>query len=103
DIRLGDSLTVSVFGREVTARVAVIRRVEFGAFGASFPLVFTPNTFEGAIARQVAIAKASRAQEAQITRALGAAFPEVNVISVRGLLAAFQALSRRPAPALRAE
>ena len=39
NIRLGDTLTVSVYGREITARVAVIRHVDFGAFGAGFPLV----------------------------------------------------------------
>ena len=101
NIRLGDSLTVSVYGREITARVAVVRHVDFGAFGAGFPLVLTPSALEGAVPRQVAIAKASKAEEARITRALGAAFPEVNVLSVREQLEAATDLFDRVALAVR--
>ena len=100
-IKLGDTVTVTVYGREITAKVAVIRRVDFGAFGASFPLVFTPATFEGAVPRQVAIAKASKAEEQRISRALGADFPEVNIISVREQLEAATDLFDRVALAVR--
>ena len=87
-IKLGDAVTLSVLGRDIEARVAVLRRVDFGGFGASFPLVLTPSAFAGADLRQVAIAKASKAQEAAVTQALGAGFPQVNVISVREQLEA---------------
>ena len=100
-IKLGDTVTVSVYGRDITARVAVIRRVDFGAFGASFPLVFTPSTFEGAVPRQVAIAKASKAEEQRISRALGIDFPDVNIISVREQLEAATDLFDRVALAVR--
>jgi putative ABC transport system permease protein len=100
-IKVGDTLTVSLLGREITARVAVIRRVDFGGFGANFPLVLTPSAIEGANPRHVAIAKASRAQERAITRALGRDFPEVNVISVREQLEAASELFDRVALAVR--
>lgn len=100
-LKLGDELTLSVLGREIEARVAVLRRVEFGAFGASFPLVLTPNALQGAQLREVAIAKASRAQEQAVMRALGAGFPEVNVISVREQLEAAGELFDRLALAVR--
>lgn len=100
-IRVGDMITVSVLGAELEARVAVIRRVDFGAFGASFPLVFTPDAFEGATPRQVAIAKASRAEEQRITAALGRSFPQVNIISVREQLEAATGLFDRVALAVR--
>jgi putative ABC transport system permease protein len=101
NLRIGDTLTLSVLGREITAKVAAIRRIDFGAFGASFPLVLTPSAIEGANPRHVAIAKASRAEEAAITRALGRDFPEVNVISVREQLEAATALFDRVALAVR--
>ena len=87
-IKVGDMITLSVLGRDIEVRVAALRKVEFGGFGANFPLVVTPSTFEGANLRQVAIAKAGKAQEEAVIRALGADFPEVNVISVREQLEA---------------
>ncbi len=100
-IKLGDTITLSILGREIDARVAVLRRVDFGSFGASFPVVLDPAALEGADLRHVAIAKASRAQEASVVRALGADFPQVNVISVREQLEAATDLFNRLALAIR--
>lgn len=100
-IRVGDSITLSILGREITARVAVIRHVDIGAFGASFPLVLTPSAVEGANPRQVAIAKATRAEERRIARALARDFPEVNIISVREQLEAATELFNQVALAVR--
>jgi putative ABC transport system permease protein len=100
-VKVGDVVTVQALGAEVDARVAAIRKVEFGSFGASFPLVLTPSAFEGANLNQVAIAKASPAQEARVTQALAGSFPEVNVISVREQLEAATELFDRVALAVR--
>ncbi|WP_374468814.1 ABC transporter permease [Phenylobacterium sp.] len=100
-LKLGDAVTVQLLGRDIEARIAVLREVEFGGFGASFPLVLTPNAIEGAEPQHVAIAKATRAQEAAVIRALGRDFPEVNVISVREQLEAATALFDRLALAVR--
>lgn len=100
-LKVGDTVTLSVLGREIEARLAVLREVDIGGFGASFPLVLTPNSLEGADLRHVAIAKASRAQEAAATRALGRDFPDVNVISVREQLEAATDLFDRLALAIR--
>jgi len=100
-LKVGDSVTLSVLGREIEAKIAVLRKVEMGGFGASFPLILTPATLEGAELRHVAIAKADREQEARATRALGAEFPEVNVISVREQLEAATGLFERLALAIR--
>ena len=61
----------------------------------------TPSALAGADLRQVAIAKASKAQEAAVIRALGRDFPEVNVISVREQLEAATDLFDRLALAIR--
>lgn len=100
-IKVGDKITVSILGREIEARVAALRKVDFGGFGASFPVVLTPSALAGAELRHVAIAKASRAQEAAVTQALGRDFPEVNVISVREQLEAATDLFDRLALAIR--
>ena len=100
-IKVGDAITLSVLGRDIDARVAALRKVDFGGFGASFPVVLTPSALEGADLRHVAIAKASKAQEAAVTRALGRDFPQVNVISVREQLEAATDLFDRLALAIR--
>jgi putative ABC transport system permease protein len=101
DVKVGDEITLSVLGRDIDARVAVLRKVDFGGFGASFPLVVTPSAVEGANLRQVAIAKASRKQEAAVIHELGRDFPTVNVISVREQLEAATDLFDRLALAIR--
>jgi putative ABC transport system permease protein len=100
-IGIGDAIRLSIMGRDIDAKVAVIRKVDFGGFGASFPVVLTPSALAGTELRQVAIAKASKAQEAAVTRALGADFPDVNVISVREQLEAATDLFDRLALAIR--
>ena len=100
-LKVGDRVTLSVLGREIEAKIAVLRKVDVGGFGASFPLILTPSALAGAELRHVAIAKASKAQEASVTRALGRDFPEVNVISVREQLEAATDLFDRLALAIR--
>jgi putative ABC transport system permease protein len=101
DIKVGDGVTLSILGRPIETRVAVLRKVDFGGFGASFPLVLDPAALEGATLKEVAIAKASKAQEAAVIRALGRDFPTVNVISVREQLEAATDLFDRLALAVR--
>ena len=100
-LKVGDSLTLSVLGREIEARIAVLRRVNFGGFGPSFTVVVDPAAVQGAVLTNVAIAKASREQEGAVLKSLGAAFPEVNVISVREQLEAATGMFDRLALAIR--
>jgi putative ABC transport system permease protein len=82
-LKVGDAITVSVLGRDLDARIAGLRDVAPGRFGASFALVLDPAALAGANLRQIAIARTTPAQDEVILRALGRAMPEVNVISVR--------------------
>ena len=100
-LKVGDSLGLSILGRDLTARVAVLRKVDFGGFGPDFTLVIDPAALAGASLRQVAIAKATPAEEARVTRALGGSFPQVNVISVREQLQAASQLFDRLTLAVR--
>ena len=100
-LKVGDSLTLSVLGREIEARIAVLRRVDFGGFGPSFTVIVDPAALQGAVLTNVAIAKASKVQETQILRALASSFPDVNVISVREQLEAATGMFDRLAVAVR--
>ena len=87
-LKVGDQVGLQILGRPIEARIAAIRKVDFGGFGPAFSLVIDPAALAGANLRQVAIAKATPAEEARVTRALGASFPQVDVISVREQLQA---------------
>jgi len=100
-LKIGDAITVSILGRDIEARVAVLRHVDWGGFGPDFGLIVDAHALEGATLRNVALAKMSRPQELALTRALGQAFPAVNVISVREQLDAASALFGRLALAVR--
>ena len=82
-LHVGDQITVSLLGRDLDARVAGLRKVEPGRFGASFALVLDPAALAGANLRQIAIARTTPGEDAQISRALGRSLPGINVISVR--------------------
>lgn len=100
-LKAGDTITLSVLGRDLEARVAVLRKVEFGGFGPNFSIILDPKSLEGAVLRNIAIAKMDRPAEARLTRALGKSFPAVNVISVREQLEAAAGLFDRLALAIR--
>lgn len=85
-LKVGNMISLELLGRTIDARVAVIRRIDFAGFGANFPVVLDPAAIEGAGLDEVAEARATPAEEARATRALGADFSSVNVISVREAL-----------------
>ncbi len=101
NLKVGETITLDLLGRRLDARVAVIRKVDFGGFGPDFTLILDPAALAGASLRQVAIAKATSAEEARVTRDLGATFPGVNVISVREQLEGAQQLFDRLTLAVR--
>jgi putative ABC transport system permease protein len=86
-LEVGDTVTIEVLGREIDARIAVLRRVDWSGFGLNFALVLNGAAIEGAQPRRVAIARASPEQDAAAIRRLGRDLPGVNVISVREQLA----------------
>ncbi len=88
DLHVGDPITLAVLGRDLDARVAGLRKVELGQFGASFALVLDPAALAGANLRQIVVARTRPAEDAVILRDLGRALPGVNVISVREQLQA---------------
>jgi putative ABC transport system permease protein len=100
-LKVGDTITLTILGRDIEARIAVLRKIEFGGFGPNFNIVLNPKALEGADLRNVAIARLGKTQEAALTRRLGDSFPGVNVISVREQLDAAAALFDRLALAVR--
>lgn len=82
-LAIGDSITVSVLGREIEAEIANLRRVDFRDMGINFLMVFDPGAFAGAPHTHIATVHARAEAEAQVLRNVGADFPNVTAIGVR--------------------
>ena len=106
DLKIGDTITVNVLGRNVTARIANLRAVDWENLGINFVLVFSPGIFDGAphgdIATLTFADGGTPAKEAAVIRALGAAFPTVSAVRVKDALDAVDALVGKLILALRA-
>ncbi|MEM1344010.1 MAG: FtsX-like permease family protein [Pseudomonadota bacterium] len=82
-LEIGDTITVNVLGREITAEIASLRVVEFRDMGINFLMTFDPGTFAGAPHTHIATVYAETDAEGAILREIGAAFPNVTAIRVR--------------------
>ena len=88
-LKLGDTVTVNVLGRNVTARIANFRKVEWESMGINFVMVFSPNTFAGAPHSWLATLltpDATAADEARLLNAVTRAFPAVTTVRVKDAL-----------------
>lgn len=81
-IGVGDTLTISVLGREIEARIASLRKVNWDTMGFNYILVFSPSSLASAPHSLVATITMPADRDATTTRALLAAFPGVSVIAV---------------------
>lgn len=86
DLKPGDTITINVLGRDVTATIANLRQIDWTSLNINFAMVFSPGTFAGAPHSYIATARTPSADEAQLQRAVTDAFPNVSAIGVRDAL-----------------
>ncbi len=86
DIGIGDTLTVSVLGREIEARIASLRKVNWDTMGFNYVMVFSPGTLSAAPHSLAATITMPAGRDEAVTRTLLAAFPGVSVIAVGALI-----------------
>ncbi|MDF2234948.1 ABC transporter permease [Albimonas sp. CAU 1670] len=82
-LKLGDTVTVSVLGREITARIANFRVVNFRDMGINFLMVMSPGVLAGAPHTHIATVYAEPAAEGGLLRELAGAYPNITAIRVR--------------------
>jgi putative ABC transport system permease protein len=99
---IGDTITVDVLGREVTAKIASLREVDWTSLGINFVLVFSPGILDGAPQMHIATARVPPEEETQLERAVTDRFPNVSAIPVKDALAALSQIIAAIATALRA-
>ncbi|HWH22151.1 MAG TPA: ABC transporter permease, partial [Allosphingosinicella sp.] len=82
-LKVGDSITVSILGREIEAEIASLREINWDTMGFNFVIVFAPGTLEQAPHSFMATISMPEAQERSFARSVAKAFPTVSAIRVK--------------------
>ncbi len=86
-LNVGDIVTFNIVGRDLDAKVANIREIDWGGLGINFSLVFAPGFLDSAPQTEIATAYAPRDVEPAIERVVNLRYPGVTMIGVRDALA----------------
>jgi putative ABC transport system permease protein len=81
--RIGDTMTLNILGRDLTATIANFREVEFETMGINFLIVLDPGALAGAPHTHIATVYAEAEAEAPLLRDLAGAYPNITAVSVR--------------------
>ncbi|WP_395663955.1 ABC transporter permease, partial [Aestuariivirga sp.] len=82
-VGIGDEITVNVLGREITAKVANLRQVNWRSLGINFVMVFSPNTLKGAPHSHIVTVEMDGGDEAQLLNRMARAYPSVTAVRVK--------------------
>ena len=85
-LAVGDTITFNVLGREITARIANLRRVQWRTVGMNFTVIFAPGTLESAPHSHIAAVYAKPEAEMRLLAAVNNALPNVSGVRVRDAL-----------------
>ncbi len=85
-IGIGDTLDINVLGREVEAKIANLRLIDWNTLGINFVIVFSPGWLEAAPQSHIATTHLDAASESTLEAAVTDRFPNVSAIRVREVL-----------------
>ena len=86
DLGLGDTITLNVLGREITAEIRHVRQVEWQGMQVNFALLLSPEPLRHAPHSYVATVAATPEAEVTVERTLVREFPQVTTVRVRDAL-----------------
>ncbi|MGL3607479.1 ABC transporter permease [Rhizobium sp. G187] len=104
-LKIGDTITVNVLGRNITARLANFRKVQWESLSMNFVMIFSPNTFAGAPHAWLATlidGEATAGDEATILRSVTQQFPTITTVRVKDAIEVVDKLVGQLATAIRA-
>ena len=104
-LHVGDTVVVNVLGRDIAAKLANLRKVNWKSFAINFVLVYSPNALKGAPYTELvsaALPSAAPDAELKLMRAVAQRFPNVASVRVREAMDSVEALVGKLALAIRA-
>lgn len=84
-LKVGDTITVNVLGREITTEIYNLRDVDWDSFKMNFTMIFSPAALTGAPHGFLATFKTDL-NEAAIMRMISKAYPSVTLIQLKDVL-----------------
>ncbi|MBN9589246.1 MAG: hypothetical protein BGN85_11995 [Alphaproteobacteria bacterium 64-11] len=91
-LKIGDTMTLNVLGREFKGTIASLRDVDFTNGGQNFVLVLSPGLIDKAPHAFLATVRVSDAQENALYMAVTGRFPNISTIRVKDAIAQVQGL-----------
>jgi putative ABC transport system permease protein len=95
-LKIGDAVVVNVLGRNITATISNLRKVDWESLGINFVMVFPPSVFRGAPHTRMATLTypggSTATQEGTMIRAAAEAFPAITTVRVKDALETIGAL-----------
>jgi putative ABC transport system permease protein len=95
-LKVGDQVTVNVLGRNIIAKIANLRRLDWQSLSINFVMVFSPNTFRAAPHTHLATLRfadgGAPGEEGAVLRAVAERYPTVTTVRVKDALDAIGAL-----------
>lgn len=101
-LKLGDSITVNLLGREVTGRIANLRAIDWSSLSINFVMVFSPGLMESAPQTNIATVRVPEAEEGALMNRVAEQFPNISAIRVKDALATALDLLGQVGAAIRA-
>ncbi|MBX5163626.1 MULTISPECIES: ABC transporter permease [unclassified Rhizobium] len=104
-LKIGDKITVNVLGRNITAKIANLRRVQWESLSINFVMVFSPNTFRGAPHAWLATLtdpSSTPAEDAAILKSVTNTYPTITSVRVKDAIDIVNQLVGELATAIRA-
>ena len=86
-LRIGDTITLNILGRDIDATIFNLRRIDFRTGGVNFINIMSPGTIDQAPHSFLATVRAAANDEEAMFAAVSRAFPNVTIVRVKEALA----------------
>jgi len=101
-LTLGSTITLNVLGRELTGKIANLRKVDFSNGRQNFILILSPGIIDHAPHSYLATVRVPDKEEAAVYRAVTDKFPNVSTVRVKETIAQVNGLLQELADGVRA-
>jgi putative ABC transport system permease protein len=86
-LKIGDTITINLLGREVTGRIANLRAVDWSSLSINFVMVFSPGLMQSAPQTNIATVRVPADEEGGLMNRVAEKYPNISAIRVKDALA----------------
>ncbi len=102
NLKIGDAMTLNVLGREIPARIANLRKVDFTTGGQNFVMVLSPGVIDKAPHSFLGTVRVDPREESAMYRTITDRFPNISTVRVKDAIAQVDGLLQQLSQGIRA-